>query len=177
MNRVTLAKDGSMMLAGKLQQIAALKFLGFQIALEDGYRLRSYFEMLEKYALLTQLNDFLPVYQEQYRVNPGGAYGCEDIDYLEFGKTIEMIGYPEKRLEIYNTFLGVNGNARQEITSRQIETLLDLPLKLGKLKHRVFGDSLDEFEFDTVITLFEFIDGVAWQLSFHATPQQCEIRR
>ncbi|MBC8463854.1 MAG: hypothetical protein H8D61_02640 [Deltaproteobacteria bacterium] len=177
MNRVTLAKEGSIILTGKSQETAALKLLGFQIALEDGYRLRSYFEMLEKYTVLTKLNEFLPTYQEQYRANPGGARGGEDIDYLEFGKTIEMIGYPEKRLEIFNTLLGVSGNARQEITDRQIESLLDLSLKLGKLKHRVFGDSLDEFEFETVITLFEFIDGVAWQLSFHATPQQCEIRR
>jgi len=28
-----------------------------------------------------------------------------------------------------------------------------------------------------VYTLFEFIDGIAWELGFHGTPKQCEIRR
>jgi hypothetical protein len=58
-----------------------------------------------------------------------------------------------------------------------LENLLDIKIKLGKLKHIVFGDQVDIFEFDTVYTLFEFIDGVAWALSFHGTPKQCEIRR
>ena len=38
-------------------------------------------------------------------------------------------------------------------------------------------DRVDIFEFDTVYTLFELIDGIAWELSFHGTPKQCEIRR
>jgi hypothetical protein len=58
-----------------------------------------------------------------------------------------------------------------------LENLLDLPVKLGRLKHVIFGDRVDIFEFDTVYTLFEFIDGIAWELSFHGTPKQCEIRR
>jgi hypothetical protein len=59
----------------------------------------------------------------------------------------------------------------------QLASLLDLPFKLGKLKHIVFGDRVDIFEFETVYTLFEFIDGIAWQLGFHVTPEQCELRR
>jgi hypothetical protein len=50
-------------------------------------------------------------------------------------------------------------------------------MKLGRLKHIVFGDKMDMFEFDTVYTLFEFIDGVAWALSFHGTATECQIRR
>ena len=71
----------------------------------------------------------------------------------------------------------MNGGETFEIKSIQLPNLLDLPLKLGKLKHIVFGDRVDIFEFDTVFTLFEFIDGVAWELSFHGTPDQCAIRR
>ena len=52
-----------------------------------------------------------------------------------------------------------------------------MSLKLGRLKHVVFGDKVDIFEFDTVFTLFEFIDGITWELSFHVTPEQCELRR
>jgi hypothetical protein len=88
-----------------------------------------------------------------------------------------MIGFPEKRLEIYTTFSGVYANEAYEIRSLQLDSLLDLPVKLGRLKHVIFGDPVDIFEFDTVFTLFEFIDGIAWELSFHVIPSQCEIRR
>ena len=96
---------------------------------------------------------------------------------IQFSKTVEMIGFPEKRLEIYNSFSGVYENETYEIRSLQLDSLLDLPVKLGRLKHVIFGDSVDLFEFDTVFTLFEFIDGIAWELSFHVIPTQCEIRR
>jgi len=59
----------------------------------------------------------------------------------------------------------------------QIENLLDLPVELGNLKHVVFGDQVDIFEFETVYTFFEFLDGIAWELSFLGTPKQCETRR
>jgi hypothetical protein len=88
-----------------------------------------------------------------------------------------MIGVPDKRLEIYNSLFGVQAGATTEIKSMQLAGLLDIPLKLGRLKHIVFGDRVDIFEFETVYTLFEFIDGIAWQLGFHATPEQCELRR
>jgi hypothetical protein len=52
-----------------------------------------------------------------------------------------------------------------------------MPVALGKLRHVIFGDRADRFEFDTVYTLFEFIDGIAWALSFHNAPEQCGIGR
>ena len=48
---------------------------------------------------------------------------------------------------------------------------------LARLKHIVFGDKVDIFEFDTVFTLFEFIEGIAWELSFHVAPTECALRR
>ena len=65
----------------------------------------------------------------------------------------------------------------EEIRSSQLDGLLDLPLALGSLKHIVFGDKVDAFEFETVFNFFEFIDGIAWELSFHGRPQACELRR
>jgi len=177
MNTVILKKDGSINQNGKAVESDALNSLSFQIQLGEGYTLRSFFEMLEKYPLLTKLNAFFPTFTEQYRASPKHACDCEAIDYLEFGKTVEMIGYPEKRLEIYHSFFGIHGNETIEIKSMQLDSLLELPVKLGRLKHVVFGDRVDAFEFDTVYTLFEFIDGIAWELSFHGTPKQCELRR
>ena len=137
----------------------------------------SFFEMIDKYALLGKLISFFPTYMEQYLNCPEQGCESEIIDYLEFVKTVEMIGYPQKHLEIYSTVRGIQKNDTVEIKSLQLTSLLDLPLKLGRLKHVVFGDHVDIFEFDTVFTLFEFIDGITWELSFHVTPEQCELRR
>lgn len=177
MNTVTLKKDGSINQNGKTVKSAALNLLSSQITLEKGYSLRSFFEMLVKYTLFAELNAFFPMYTEQYHNCP--EHGCDAgfLDYLEFGKTVEMIGVPDKRLEIYNSLFGLQANEASEIRTMQLDSLLDLPLKLGKLKHTIFGDRVDIFEFDTVYTLFEFIDGIGWELSFHATPEQCELRR
>jgi len=177
MNAVTLTSDGAITLNGKTVSAEPLDLLCYQITLEDAYTLRSFFKMLNKYSLLAKLNAFFPSHIDQYDRCP--EQGCDAglLDYLEFGKTVEMIGVPDKRLEIYNSLFGVQAGATTEIKSMQLAGLLDIPLKLGRLKHIVFGDRVDIFEFETVYTLFEFIDGIAWQLGFHATPEQCELRR
>jgi hypothetical protein len=177
MNAVTLKSDGAINLNGKTVKAEPLDILCYQISLEDTYTLRSFFKMLNKYSLLAKLNAFFPSYIDQYDSCP--EQGCDAglLDYLEFGKTVEMIGVPDKRLEIYNSLFGVQAGAATEIKSMQLAGLLDIPLRLGRLKHIVFGDRVDIFEFETVYTLFEFIDGIAWQLGFHATPEQCELRR
>ncbi len=154
-----------------------LDLLSCQIALEEQYSLRSFLKMLNKYALFAKLNAFFPSYTEQVQSCPEQGCDAGFLDYLEFGKTVEMIGVPDKRLEIYNSLFGVYAGQTSEIKSMQLASLLDVPLKLGRLKHVVFGERVDIFEFDTVYTLFEFIDGIAWQLSFHATPEHCELRR
>jgi hypothetical protein len=177
MNAVTLKIDGAINLNGKTVTTNALDLLSCQIVLEEVYTLRSFFKMLNKYTLLVKLNAFSPSCIEQYNSCPEQGCDAGVFDYLEFGKTVEMIGVPDKRLEIYNSLFGVQAGKSAEIKSMQLASLLDVPLKLGRLKHIVFGDRVDIFEFDTVYTLFEFIDGIAWQLGFHATPEQCELRR
>jgi hypothetical protein len=177
MNTITLKTNGSIAHAGVTLKSGPLPFLGYQIILEEGFTLRGYFELLECYPLLAELNAFLSAYEEQYRRCPKSGCEFDGVDHLEFSKTVEMIGSPEKRLEIYHSLKGMSGGETVEIKSYQLPNLLDLSLKLGKLRHVVFGDQVDIFEFDTVFTLFEFIDGVAWELSFHGTPDQCAIRR
>lgn len=177
MEIITLEKNGSISQGGKTVDCAALNLLSSQIALEEGYSLRSFFEMLDRYSLFCELSGFFPMYTEQYHDCP--KQGCNGgfFDYLEFGKTVEMIGVPDKRLEIYNSLVGMQADEVSEVRYLQLASLLDVPLKLGKLKHIVFGDRVDIFEFDTVYTLFEFIDGIGWELSFHVNPEQCELRR
>jgi hypothetical protein len=177
MYAVSLKRDGTIHYKQSTVDSDVLKYLSFQIGLEEGYTLRSFFEMIGKYALLGKLNSFLPTYTEQYLACP--QQGCDStlLDYLEFAKTVEMIGHPEKRLEIYSSVSGIQNKDSVEIRSLQLNSLLDMPLKLGRLKHVVFGDRVDIFEFDTVFTLFEFIDGITWELSFHVIPEQCQLRR
>ena len=177
MYSLTLKKDGAIYHKQRAVNSEVLQYLSYQIGLDETYTLRSFFEMLEKYGQLGKLNSFLPTCIEQYLECPGQGCDSDTIDHLEFAKTVEMVGFPEKKLEIYSSIHGIRNNDAVEIRSLQLTSLLDMPLRLGRLKHVVFGDKVDIFEFDTVFTLFEFIDGITWELSFHVTPEKCELRR
>lgn len=178
MNEITLAKDGSILHSGRDGGDDPLRFLGFRVELETEYTLRSFMKMFLRYPLLMRLNAFLPSYLDRYRASSEKGCTAPGLDRLELGKTVEIIGYPGKpRLEIYTSLYGVQGEEPREIRSIQMESLLDLPFRLGTLKHVVFGDKMDVLTFETALTLFEFIDGIAWDLSFHAVPAQCALRR
>ncbi len=178
MNQIILQPDG--LIADSNQTVTSdlLPFLGYQVALTKNYTLRSYFKMLEQYPVLARLSPFLPHYMEQFRQSPSDSCLLPDVNHLQFSKTIEMIGFPGKpRLDIYHALRAVIDGAESKLTTDRLDCLLDLPLTLGKLKHVVFGDQVDEFIFDTVFSLFEFVDGIVWELSFRGAPQACELRR
>ena len=155
-----------------------LPFLGHRVLLAEDWTLRSFFRLVARYPVTERLSAFLPSQVAQYRsCAPSGCTGA-GFDRLEFSKTVEMIGFPGKpRLEIYHTLAGISGRETSPLESSHLAGLLDLPLGLGRLRHVVFGDKVDLFEFETVFTLFEFIDGIAWELSFHGKPDRCELRR
>ena len=176
-NQIILKNDGIIHHQREVADSEILSLLCWQVRLQSGYSLRSFFKMLEQYPILAELNDFFPQYQEQFRTCASSECTCDSIESLEFSKTVEMIGVPEKRMEIYNSLSGISEDQRTEIKFMQLASLLDLPMSLGRLRHVVFGDQVDVFEFDTVFTLFELIDGIAWQLSFHGAPEQCELGR
>lgn len=176
MNQITLLNDGSVIESNKIVPADSLMILGCQVELGQGYTLRSFFRMFEKYALLVKLDAFVADCIQRYRECPESHCTSDGIEHLKFYKTVEMIGFPGKpRLEIYHTLCGIHGTETQEIKSFHIESLLDMPLKLGRLKHIVFGDKVDVFEFDTVFNLFDFIEGIIWELSFQGTPKECAI--
>ncbi len=176
MNQVTLAADGTLLEAGK-PAARPLACLGHQVRLDADCTLRSWFHMIERHARFRELGEFFGVLREQYGRCPDQDCRWPDFSALEFAKIVEMIGYPgAPRLEIYNALQGIAAGAGVEIRHLPLEMLLDMPLRLGRLRHMVFGDRVDTFTFDTVYTLFEFIDGIAWELSFHGTPPECQIR-
>ena len=176
MNQITLLNDGSVIESNKIVPADSLMILGCQVELGQAYTLRSFFRMFEKYTLLVKLDAFVADCIQRYRECPESHCTSDAIDYLEFYKTVEMIGFPgEPRLEIYHTLCGMRGAENQEIKSFHLESILDMPLKLGVLKHIVFGDKVDVFEFDTVFNLFDFIGGIIWELSFQGNPKECAI--
>jgi hypothetical protein len=178
MNTVTLKHNGALFCDGQPVGDEPLMCLGMKVTLDDRVTLRSVFRMIEQHPLLARLNAFLPTYLEQYRQAATEGCTCDDFVMLTFGKTVEMIGYPgEPRLEIYTALKGEGCGEPLDIRNYELEHLLDMPLCLGKLRHIVFGDRVDQFEFGTVFNLFEFIDGIVWELSFHGTLRACALRR
>ena len=176
MNIILLKTDGFLEANRQAVTKQSLKYLNAGVALEKGYTLRSFFRMFERYPELSQLNEFSANLIEQVEASP--ASGCEypGIDCLEMGKTVEMIGFPGKpRLEIYHTFQGRYGDHTKEIRSMRVTHLLDMPVCLGRLRHVIFGDRMDELAFETVYNLFEFMEAIIWELSFQSTPEQCNI--
>ncbi|MGD2272053.1 MAG: hypothetical protein PVI06_16750, partial [Desulfobacterales bacterium] len=140
MNVVTLNKSGELVENQKSVTEDPLAFLSFRVALAEGVTLRSFFRMIEKYPVLAKLNAFFPAYLEQFQKCPKSNCVLNGFDYLEFSKTVEMMGYPgEPRLEIYHSLQCGSGSETSELKSSRLESLLDMPLRLGKLKHVVFG--------------------------------------
>ena len=177
MNTVTLMSDGFIRHNGEPVRTDSLYPLSCRVILEAGYLLRSFFKLLEKYALLATLNAFFPIFKDSYYACPESRCGCEGIDYLVFSKTIEMIGFPEKRLDIYHSFDGICGTETIDIKSMQLSQLLALQIKLEKLSHVMLGDLVDILEFDIWLSMFEFLDELAGGLSVDGWTRQCEIRR
>jgi len=179
MDEVTLAANGFLLRHDGTQEMDPLCVLGARVVLAEGYTLRSFVAMLALNPLLTRLGPFardlaggLARWPESGCIPPG-------IARLELSKTVEIIGHPAPpRLEIYHALRGVGTDGEDiEIKPYPAETLLDLPLTLGPLKHVVFGDRMDEFRFHTVCNLFEFQEGIGWQLAFHGAPVECALRR
>lgn len=177
MNSVTLMPSGEIVPDDGRPEVNPLGCLGHRVVLAEGYTLRSFFRMIERYPAFAQLSDFLPECLALYRSCPAAGCLAPNIAHLELTKTVEMTGYPgQPRLEIYHAFGGVSGEGPCEIRAWPLENLLDLPVSIGRLKHVVFGDRVDVLEFDTVFNLFEFIEGIVWQLSFHRSPKECAWR-
>jgi len=178
MNKVILKKSGELTSHQGEFISDALATLASRLSLEEGFTLRGLVRLLNRYPDLQRLSSFAPNLATLQHTEPedGAATG---LDRLEFSRVVEIIGAPEPpRLEVYHILRGCMGESDdEEIRGWQVENLLDTPLRLGELRHVVFGDNVHSFRFETVCTLFDFIDGVIWQLAFHGAPQECALRR
>lgn len=178
MERVYLEDAGWLKRAGELTVEDPLGALSHALALGPAVSLRSYFRMIQRYPLLTRTSPFFRDLLDQYAKLPKEGCRHPDCERLVFSKTVEMIGFPgDPKLEIYLSLTGAraDGDAPVDLKHVPLGRLLDMPLFLGRLRHVIFGDTIDTFAFDTVYTLFEFLDGVAWQLGFQSAPEACLI--
>ena len=176
MNTILLNSDGSLAHRDKPVVNEPLPYLGFQVTLAPDCTLRSFFQLLERYADLVKLNPFSESFLAHYKTCPESGCRCDAVEHLELTRTVEMIGYPgNPNVQIFVNLEGRCADAACDIKPYWLEQLLDLRLGLGRLKHCVFGDQIDTFDFETGFTLFELIDTICWQLSFHNLPEQCRV--
>lgn len=183
MDEVILGIDGTLLDNHGAPIEDPLGALGARLVLAEGTSLRSFLRLLVAQPVLQRLSDFAPDFAAQYASWPGADCWPAGLVRLEFSRVVELIGHPgPPRLEIYHVLRGIvpggdGGEEDMEIKGWQVEMLLDVPLALGRLRHVVFGDRVEEFRFETVTNLFDFFEGVLWQLAFHGTPRECALRR
>lgn len=176
MNIITLHSDGNCSQREKSLASGLLPYLGYKVELTSDYTLRSFFRMLKSSPELAQLNPFGSSFLAHSQTCPRQDCRIDAVHHLELSRMVEMVGYPgTPNMHIYVYLEGRQGDEVCDIKAYWLEQLLDMPLKLGRLKHRVFGDKMDTFDFETGFNLFEVIDGICWQLSFHNLPEQCRI--
>lgn len=179
MDEIILSTDGMLQDIVGVRATDPLRCLGARLVLAPGCTLRSFVRMLVAHREFQRLNDFAPEFARQHGSWPD--HGClpAGLQGLQLSRVVEIIGHPAPpRLEIYHTLRGLDAaGGDMEIKGWRVEALLDVPLALGPLRHVVFGDRVEAFRFETVCNLFEFIEGICWQLAFHGTPQECALRR
>ena len=178
-----------------------LPALSTALELEGGCTLRTFFSMLAGYPVLQKLSHFLPGSLEEATKCPSAGCLCDDLRILVLGKTMELIGFPGKpRAELYMWLRGLDLEAARvpaeddtdlpqesrlaalmeadrEIRFIPLQMLLDTPLFLGGLKHMVLGDVNRKLFCSSRFTLFEVVDGLAWELGFQGGTQQCSLGR
>lgn len=186
MEAVTLTAQGRILEGTAEEPKEILWCLGRCLQLEKDCTLRSVFAMASRYPVLLRTSPFLEDAAARCAASPIQGETTRDFTALEFAKTVELTGAPgEPVMNIFTTLRGVpvqapGGTNRQEtgeIRFHQLDELLALPLRLGRIRHVVYGDRTGILECDTTFTLFEILDGIAWEMSFQGGSQQCSLRR
>lgn len=94
MNTVLLTQSGELNHQGSPVAADPLPFLNHAVTLVPELTLRAYFRLLERHPMLARLNHFFKESLNEYRSCAGDNCCTEEFNHLEFGKSVEMIGYP-----------------------------------------------------------------------------------
>lgn len=178
MERIEIDHTGTILKKGSPFRGRVLSLLGQSVLLKDSVTLSSFFAMIQRYPELKVISELFDAYLSMLPAHDPAVLKTDEIEGLVFYKTIEVTGFPgTPSLSIYNSLKGVTGDDIRDLKFYHLESLLGHRLSLGQLNHIVFGDQQDEFKYDTFYTLFELLEGIAWELSFNFNPLQCSIRR
>jgi hypothetical protein len=175
MQKALIKKGGYIKRPREMADAHPVALLGLGIELAPDFTLCDYTLILEKEPVFRHISAF-----DAGRALQGNSFGCapEGIDRLEFSKSVEMTGFPGKPgLYINSRLCGMGPQGEVSLRHLPLASLMQVPLTLGLLNHVIFGDCMETMKFETVYTLFEFLDGMAWELSFLTAPEQCTIRR
>jgi len=178
MEKIVLHENGSITKKDKKIISSVLRLLGNHIEMDEEFTLGSFFMMINQYPDLKDISEILEGLLGIVKANNETWVKTPKLQSLLFYKTIEIKGFPgSPSLNFYNTLKGVYEKKIQDLKFFHVEALLGHKVKLGKLNHVVFGDKEDLFQYETFYTLFELVEGIAWELSFNFNPLQCSIRR
>ena len=178
MDGLRLSGNGELWFRQDRVRERVLNRLSNALVLDADVTLASFFRMVEGHPELLELSEMLPALMEICSPSRSCREKTDEIEKLVFYKTIAMKGgTPRTGLEIYTSLKGVRDAEKVQLKFFQLEGLMGHRVELGQLEHVIFGDGQDLFRYDTVYTLFEFIEGVCWELSFNFNPLQCILRR
>jgi len=158
------------------------------IELEEGFTLRNYFELFEKYPLLVLLDEFLPAYIKEYKNCPSSECTSEDLDYLELNRTVARNVWKDgtSDLEWYVGFDGWSEKGYEYypgsedkghywgIEFMHLDKLLDMELRLGKANIDIYSSDYKlegSYKANTAFTFYEFLKEPIWELSFIGEPE------
>lgn len=197
MEQVLLTKDGELCTPAHEPVRDSLRALSSALILDERCCLRSFFALLRRHPVLLDISGFLPKALGEADKCPASGCHTEGISLLVIGKTMELIGFPgEPTAQIYLWLRGLHpaedapdaavGSsvsltalmaADRELRFIPMGHLLDIPLVLSGMKHVVLGDVHKSLYCTTRFTLFEVVDGLAWEFGFQGGSQQCSIGR
>lgn len=200
MEQALMTKDGELFGAAHEPVHDPLRALSSALILDERCCLRSFFALLRRYPVLLNISGFLPKALAEAELCPASGCLADEIAVLVVGKTMELIGFPgEPKAELYLWLRGLAPDkarsnapatagdssaslaalmaADREIRFIPMRLLLDIPLVLSGMKHVVLGDINKSLYCATRFTLFEVVDGLAWEFGFQGGSQQCSIGR
>lgn len=197
MESARMTKEGVLLDSEGREPFDVLPLLGAALLLAPDCSLRSFFDLLRRYPLLRKLSPFLDPALAEADACPDAGCLSDDIACLVIGKTLELTGFPgEARMEqfVWLRALPDPGGPRpagtgalpsgtaaltadRETRFTPLSLLLDMPLVLGGLRHVVLGETRKSLLCESRFTLFEVVDGLAWDFGFRGGSQQCSIGR
>lgn len=178
MERVTVTASGVLVCGGQRAPSPALRLMGRPVDFEAGVTLASIAALFHTYPQLHDISPFAPAFQDAFSCDTSPQPAETTSHTLELFRTIEMQGYPgTPRVLIFLTLKAHDGSGHHPLDLFSSEALQAMPLSLGKLRHTIFGDTLDTELFDTDYTLFDVLDSLMWELSFYTDKSQCGLRR